>query len=257
MDAVRYVHSCIFNTPNRTKKVMKTVPYKWQSTVPVTFMHNYIYQTSNHRKIVRNSVTGPEFGIPSSTTSSTTGEFVTKLIQLNKEKMQKQRWDAAMKVENIHTSKTKGTKTRKNTSKAKRSVVQRTTTNGLFLDTNYPCLSIYGKMDRDLDYAIKHLARNGVLIDFHDMKTTEDRLIVTDLGKEKYVATPEKDRQMGDRIYLSLHYGPQWKQKHKIVVRAPHWRHMLLINTFTFSNAVKKMYPTNGKTSISHICNDY
>ncbi|RZC62976.1 hypothetical protein C5167_024743 [Papaver somniferum] len=133
-------------------------------------MHNYIYQTSNHRKIVRNSVTGPEFGIPSSTTSSTTGEFVTKLIQLNKEKMQKQRWDAAMKVENIHTSKTKGTKTRKNTS----------------------------KMDRDLDYA-----------------TTEDRLIVTDLGKEKYVATPEKDRQMGDRIYLSLHYGPQWKQKHK------------------------------------------
>ncbi|XP_026379086.1 uncharacterized protein LOC113273657 isoform X1 [Papaver somniferum] len=112
-------------------------------------------------------------------------------------------------------------------------------------------------MDRDLDYAIKHLARNGVLIDFHDMKPIEDRLIVTDLGKKKYVATPEKDRQMGDKIYLSLHYGPQWKQKHKIVVRASHWRHMLLINTFTFSNVMKKMYPTNGKTSISHICNDY
>ncbi|RZC68985.1 hypothetical protein C5167_032156 [Papaver somniferum] len=109
-------------------------------------MHNYIYQTSNHRKIVRNSVTGPEFGIPSSTTSSTTGEFVTKLIQLNKEKMQKQRWEASMQVENIRTSKTKGTKTRKNTS----------------------------KMDRDLDYA-----------------PIEDRLIVTDLGKEKYLATPE------------------------------------------------------------------
>ncbi|XP_026379087.1 uncharacterized protein LOC113273657 isoform X2 [Papaver somniferum] len=46
-------------------------------------------------------------------------------------------------------------------------------------------------MDRDLDYAIKHLARNGVLIDFHDMKPIEDRLIVTDLGKKKYVATPE------------------------------------------------------------------
>ncbi|XP_026398106.1 uncharacterized protein LOC113293832 [Papaver somniferum] len=241
MDAVRYVHSCIFNTPNRTKKVMKTVPCKWKSTVPVTVRHNYIYQTSNHRKIVRNSVTGPEFGIP----SSTTGEFVTKLIQLNKEKMQKQRWDAAMQVEKIRASKTKGTKTRKNTSKAKKSVVQRTT-NGLFLDTNYPCLSIYGEMDRDLDYAIKHLARNGVLIDFHDMKPIEDRLIVTDLGKKKYVATPEKERQMGDIIYLSLHYGPQWKQKHKIVVRAPHWRHMLLINTFTFSNVVKKMYPKNG-----------
>ncbi|RZC62977.1 hypothetical protein C5167_024742 [Papaver somniferum] len=124
--------------------------------------------------------------------------------------------------------------------KGQKSMKQRTTTNGLFLDTNYPCLSIYGEMDRDLDYA-----------------PIEDRLIVTDLGKEKYVATPEKDRQMGDRIYLSLHYRPQWKQKHKIVVRAPHWRHMLLINTFTFSNVVKKMYPTNGKTSISHICNDY
>ncbi|RZC68082.1 hypothetical protein C5167_031338 [Papaver somniferum] len=142
--------------------------------------------------------------------------------------MQKQRWDAAMQVEKIRASKTKGTKTRKNTSKAKKSVVQRTT-NGLFLDTNYPCLSIYGEMDRDLDYA-----------------PIEDRLIVTDLGKKKYVATPEKERQMGDIIYLSLHYGPQWKQKHKIVVRAPHWRHMLLINTFTFSNVVKKMYPKNG-----------
>ncbi|RZC90375.1 hypothetical protein C5167_000006 [Papaver somniferum] len=167
MDAVRYVHSCIFNTPNRTKKVMKIVPYKWQSTVPITFRHNYIYQTSNHRKIVRNSVTVPEFGIPSSTTSSTTGEFVTKLIQLNKEKMQKQRWDAAMQVEKIRASKTKGTKTRKNTSKAKKSVVQRTTTNGLFLDTNYPCLSIYGE-------------------------PIEERLIVTDLGKKNTLLLPRK-----------------------------------------------------------------
>ncbi|RZC92585.1 hypothetical protein C5167_029362 [Papaver somniferum] len=215
MDAVRYVHSCIFNTPNRTKKVMRTVPCKWQSTAPVTFRHNYIYQTSNHRKIVRNSVTGPEFGIPS---DSTIAEFVTKLIQLNKEKMQKQRWDAAMQVEKIRASKTKGRKTRKNTSKTKKNGVWRTTTNGLFLDTNYPCLSIYGEMDRDLYYAIKHLARNGVLIDFHDMKPIEDRLIVTDLGKKKYVSTPE------------------------IVVRAPHWIHMLLINTFIFANVVKKMY---------------
>ncbi|RZC55744.1 hypothetical protein C5167_014603, partial [Papaver somniferum] len=103
----------------------------------------------------------------------------------------------------------------------KKNGVRRTTTNGLFLDTNYPCLSIYGEMDRDLDYAIKHLARNGVLIDFHDMK---------------------KGRQMTDRIYLSLHYGPEWKQKHKIVVRASHWIHMLLINTFIFANVVKKMY---------------
>ncbi|RZC66825.1 hypothetical protein C5167_010517 [Papaver somniferum] len=97
-------------------------------------------------------------------------------------------------------------------------------------------------MDRDLDYAIKHLARNGVLIDFHDMKPIEGRLIVTDLGKKKYVDTPEKGRKMTDRIYLSLHYGPEWKQKHKIVVRAPHWIHMLLINTFIFANVVKKMY---------------
>ncbi|RZC75330.1 hypothetical protein C5167_050813 [Papaver somniferum] len=115
-------------------------------------------------------------------------------------------------------------------------------TNGLFLDTNYPCLSIYGEMDRDLDYVIKHLTRNGVLIDFHDMKPIEDRLIVTDLGKKKYVATPKKGRQMTNRIYLSLHYGPEWKQKHKIVVRVPHWIHMLLINTFIFANVVKKMY---------------
>ncbi|RZC84895.1 hypothetical protein C5167_047686 [Papaver somniferum] len=64
--------------------------------------------------------------------------------------MQKQRWDAAMQVENIRTSKTKGTKTRKNTS----------------------------KMDRDLDYA-----------------PLEDRLIVTYLGKEKYVATPESSSE--------------------------------------------------------------
>ncbi|RZC90377.1 hypothetical protein C5167_000005 [Papaver somniferum] len=194
MDAVRYVHSCIFNTPNRTKKVMKTVPYKWQSTVPVTFRHNYIYQTSNHRKIVRNSVTVPEFGIPSSTTSSTTGEFVTKLIQLNKEKMQKQRWDAAMQVEKIRASKTKGTKTRKNTSKAKKSVVQRTTTNGLFLDTNYPCLSIYGE--------IKHLARNGVMIDFHDMKPIEERLIVTDLGKKNTLLLPRKTGKWETKFIL-------------------------------------------------------
>ncbi|RZC91808.1 hypothetical protein C5167_004241 [Papaver somniferum] len=58
-------------------------------------------------------------------------------------------------------------------------------------------------MDRDLDYA-----------------PIEDRLIVTDLGKEKYLATPEKDRQMEDKIYLSLHYGPQWKQKHKVLLRS-------------------------------------
>ncbi|RZC90254.1 hypothetical protein C5167_016364 [Papaver somniferum] len=101
--------------------------------------------------------------------------------------MQKQRWDAAMQVEKIRASKT-----RKNISKAKKSVVQRTTTNGLFLDTNYPCLSIYGEMDRDLDYAIKHLARNGVLIDFHDMKPIEERLIVTDLGKKNTLLLPRK-----------------------------------------------------------------
>ncbi|XP_026430636.1 uncharacterized protein LOC113327713 isoform X1 [Papaver somniferum] len=77
-------------------------------------------------------------------------------------------------------------------------------------------LSIYGEMDMGLDYTIKYLCRNGVLIDFHDMKSIEDEQIITEEGEIKYVVTSEKDRQMGDRVYLSLYYGSEWKQKHKV-----------------------------------------
>ncbi|XP_026430639.1 uncharacterized protein LOC113327713 isoform X2 [Papaver somniferum] len=52
-------------------------------------------------------------------------------------------------------------------------------------------LSIYGEMDMGLDYTIKYLCRNGVLIDFHDMKSIEDEQIITEEGEIKYVVTSE------------------------------------------------------------------
>ncbi|MCL7040509.1 hypothetical protein MKW94_025959 [Papaver nudicaule] len=113
MSAVHYMHTCVYRTSSRTKMVIRTV------------------------SCVQHPV---------------------KLTMLHKEKIYRERWEAAMKIEKLRTKKRKemnGNKKRKvnveeqsNNNKeeqASESLETKTLTNhGLFLENNYPCLTIYG-----------------------------------------------------------------------------------------------------------------
>ncbi|RZC75748.1 hypothetical protein C5167_000094 [Papaver somniferum] len=225
MYAVKYTHNYVYRRRDRTKMVLRSVSTDSSTIGMLKFMHNYMYRSHKRTKIVLNRVSGSE-----ATKSISTIAFARKLMQLNKEEQQIRRWDAALQIEHLRAEKLSSKEDNyvdKNLASNNNKVRWTSGKRDFFLDNNYPCLFIYGEMDMDLDYT-----------------PIEDEQIITEEGEIKYVVTSEK--YLGDRVYLSLHYGSEWKQTHKIVVRAPHWRHMLLINTFTFSNVVKKMYPKNG-----------
>ncbi|RZC85436.1 hypothetical protein C5167_041625 [Papaver somniferum] len=235
MYAVKYTQNYIYRRRDRTKVVLRSVSTDSSTIGILKFMHNYIYRSHKCTKIVLNRVSGSE-----ATKSISTIAFARKLMQFNKEEEQIRRWDAALQIENLRAEKLSSKEDNyvdKNLASNNNKVQWTSGKRGFFLDNNYPYTG---------RWTWAWTTRNGVLIDFHDMKSIEDEQIITEEGEIKYVVTSEKDRQMGDRVYLSLYYGSEWKQKHKIgdtcsslETRAPH-KHFYILKL------VKKMYPKNG-----------
>ncbi|XP_026453618.1 uncharacterized protein LOC113354521 [Papaver somniferum] len=152
MYAVKYTHNYVYRRRDRTKVVLRFVSTDSSTIGMLKFMHNYIYRSHKRTKIVLNRVSGSE-----ATKSISTIAFARKLMQLNKEEEQIRRWDAALQIENLRAEKLSSK------------------------EDNY--------VDKNL--AITYLCRNGVLIDFHDIKPIEDEQIITEEGEIKYVVTSE------------------------------------------------------------------
>ncbi|RZC57182.1 hypothetical protein C5167_004480 [Papaver somniferum] len=138
MYAVKYTHNYVYRRRDRTKVVLRSVSTDSSTIGMLKFMHNYIYRSHKRTKIVLNRVSGSE-----ATKSISTIAFARKLMQLNKEEDQIRKWDAALQIENLRAEKLS----------SKEDI----------------CVDKKLEMDMDLDYTIKYLCRNGVLIDFHDM----------------------------------------------------------------------------------------
>ncbi|XP_026411640.1 uncharacterized protein LOC113306937 isoform X3 [Papaver somniferum] len=181
MYAVKYTHNYVHRRRDRTKVVLRYVSTDSSTIGMLKFMHNYIYRSHNRTKIVLNRVSGSE-----ATKSISTIAFARKLMQLNKEEQHIRRWDAALQIENLRAEKLSSKEDNyvdKNLASNNNKVRWTSVKRGFFLDNNYPCLFIYGE--------IKYLCKNGVLIDFHDMKPIEEEQIITEEGEIKYVVTSE------------------------------------------------------------------
>ncbi|XP_026378972.1 uncharacterized protein LOC113273478 isoform X2 [Papaver somniferum] len=185
MYAVKYTHNYVYRRRDRTKVVLRSVSTDSSTIGMLKFMHNYIYRSHKRTKIVLNRVSGSE-----ATKSISTIAFARKLMQLNKEEDQIRKWDAALQIENLRAEKLSSKedicvdkKLESNNNKVRWMSGKR----GFFLDNNYPCLSIYGEMDMDLDYT-----------------PIEDEQIINEEGEIKYVVTSEIGKWETGYIFVCI-----------------------------------------------------